>query len=206
LLTAAGVVALLYVLIQVVCIGTLPGLASTERPLVDASSRFLGASGASIVSVGALISVSGTLNSNMLTGPRILFAMAEQGQLPQLLVVTHRRFHTPHIAILTSAALMLVFTLQGTFISALTISTVIRLLTYIATCIALPVLRFRKDAPSPRFSAPVGTAVAVAAITLSVWLLSNSPSNGARAAGLAAAVGIPIFFAYRLLNSRSPLA
>jgi amino acid transporter len=101
---------------------------------------------------------------------------------------------------------MLVFTLEGTFISALTISTVIRLLTYIATCIALPVLRFRNDAPSPRFGAPAGTAVAVAAITLSVWLLSNSPSNDARAAGLAAAVGILIFFAYRLLNSRSPLA
>ena len=102
LLTATGVVALLYVMVQVVCIGTLPGLANSERPLVDASSRFLGAAGASIVSVGALISVTGTLNSNMLAGPRLLFAMAEQGQLPQPLAATHRRFRTPHIAILTS--------------------------------------------------------------------------------------------------------
>jgi hypothetical protein len=31
---------------QFVCIGTLPGLANSERPLVDASSNFLGASGA----------------------------------------------------------------------------------------------------------------------------------------------------------------
>src|SRR5262252_1336704 len=104
LLTATGVVALLYVMIQVVCIGTLPGLASSERPLVDASSRFLGATGASIVSVGALISITGTLNSNMLVAPRILFAMAEQGQLPRPLAATHRRFRTPHIAILISAA------------------------------------------------------------------------------------------------------
>ncbi|MGH9849975.1 MAG: APC family permease [Blastocatellia bacterium] len=194
LLTATGVVALLYLMIQVVCIGTLPGLAGSERPLVDASSRFLGAAGASIVSVGALISVTGTLNSNMLAGPRILFAMAEQGQLPQPLAATHRRFRTPHIAILTSAAVMLVLTLQGTFMSALTISTVIRLLAYIATCIALPVLRFRNDAPAPRFSAPAGTAVAVVATTLSVWLLSNSSSNDARTAGLAAALGLLIFF------------
>jgi len=31
-------------------------------------------------------------------------------------------------------------------------------------------------------------------------LLSNSPSNDSRAAGLAAALGLPIFFAYRLLK------
>ena len=205
LLTATGVVALLYVMIQVVCIGTLPGLASSERPLVDASSRFLGATGASIVSVGALISITGTLNSNMLVAPRILFAMAEQGQLPRPLAATHRRFRTPHIAILISAAVTFVLTLQGTFISALTISTVIRLLVYIATCVALPVLRFRKDAPAPRFNAPAGAAVAVAAATLSMWLLSNSPSNDARAVGLAAALGLPIFFAYRLLK-KSPIS
>ena len=194
LLTATGVVAVLYVIIQVICIGTLPGLANSERPLVDASSRFLGAAGASIVSVGALISVTGTLNANMLAGPRILFAMAEQGQLPKPLAATHRRFRTPHVAILISAAAMLIFTLQGTFMSALTVSTVIRLLSYIATCIALPVMRFRNNAPLPRFSAPAGVAVAVAATALSVWLLSNSPSNDARSVGLAAALGLLVFF------------
>jgi amino acid transporter len=196
LLTATGVVALLYIVIQVVCIGTLPGLANSERPLVDASSRFLGASGAYILSVGALISVTGTLNSIMLAAPRVLFAMAEQGQLPRPLAGTHRRFRTPHIAILISAAVMLVLTLQDTFMSALTISTVIRLLAYIATCISLPVLRFRNDLALPRFSAPGGAAVAVAATALSVWLLSNSPANDARAAGLAAALGLIIFFVW----------
>ncbi len=200
LLTATGVTALLYLMVQVVCIGTLPGLANSQRPLVDASSRFLGAAGASIISVGALVSITGSLNSTMLVGPRILFAMAERGQLPRPLAATHQRFRTPHIAILASSAIMLVLTLQGTFISALTISAVIRLLVYIATSIALPVLRFRKDAPTPRFQMPAGASVAVGATTLSVWLLSNIPSKDARAAGLAAASGLLIFFAHRLLK------
>ena len=136
LLISTGVVTLLYVAVQIVCIGTIPSLANSERPLVDASTGFLGAAGASIISIGALISMTGTLNSGMLVGPRILFAMAEQGQLPQVLATTHRRFRTPHIAILTSAVVFLVVTLQGTFMSTLTISTVIRLLSYIST--ALP--------------------------------------------------------------------
>jgi amino acid transporter len=204
LLTGTGIVALLYLSIQVVCIGTLPELANSERPLVDAGSRFLGASGASILSVAAVISITGTLNTIMLAGPRILFAMAEQGQLPQRLAATHRRFHTPHIAILISGAVMLVLTLQGTFMSAVTISTVIRLLAYVATCVSLPVLRFRKNAPLPRFNAPAGVAIAVGATALSIWLLSNSSWRDAVEAGLAAALGLIIFFFRGKLQKAEP--
>ena len=193
LLIATGVVTLLYVLVQIVCIGTLPSLANSERPLVDASTGFLGALGASIISIGALISITGTLNSGILIGPRLLFAMAEQGQLPRALAEPHRRFRTPHIAIFISSVVILVVTLQGTFMSALTISTVIRLLCYISSCIALPVLRWKADAPLPRFRAPAGIAIACLATTLSVWVLSNSAAHELRQVALVGALGIVIF-------------
>ena len=45
ILTAIGVVAVLYISIQVICIGTLPGLATSQRPLADASGVFLGVAG-----------------------------------------------------------------------------------------------------------------------------------------------------------------
>jgi amino acid transporter len=60
LVTAIGIVAVLYILIQFVCIGTLPELAHSERPLTDAGSGFLGAAGATVITVGALISMMGT--------------------------------------------------------------------------------------------------------------------------------------------------
>jgi len=41
MLVAIAVVALLYVLIQIVCIGTLPELAASPRPLADAATRVL---------------------------------------------------------------------------------------------------------------------------------------------------------------------
>jgi len=152
-----------------------------------------------------VISVTGTLNTVTLAAPRLLFAMAEQGQLPRVLAVTHRRFRTPYVAILISAAIMLVLTLQGAFISALTISTITRLLAYIVTCLALPVLRHRSDVPPPGFKAPAGTAVSIAAAGLSVWLLSNSSRADARSVGLVAALGMLIYLAYRLLK-RAPHA
>ena len=51
------------------------------------------------------------VNAIVLAAPRLLFAMAEQGQLPAMISLIHRRFHTPHVALFISAAGMLVLTL-----------------------------------------------------------------------------------------------
>jgi amino acid transporter len=102
LLTGTAIVVVLYVSIQAVCIGTLPELASSQRPLADVGGRLFGVAGSTVISLGALISVTGTMNAIMLAAPRLLFAMAEQGQLPPTISATHKRFHTPHVAILFS--------------------------------------------------------------------------------------------------------
>lgn len=201
LLTAIGIVASFYVLIQIVCIGTLPGLAGSSRPLADAAEFFLGAGGASLITVGALISVSGTLNTGMLAAPRLLFAMAEQNQLPRFFGDVHRRFHTPYIAILVTAVVMFVCCLSTTFIGALEISTVIRLITYSATCLALVALR-RRHATSAKFSVPGGPAVAVAATAISVWLLATSTSREIALVVAAAGVGLLIYVAWTFSGAR----
>ena len=141
ILTALGLVVLLYMLIQVVCIGTLPNLAASEKPLSDASSLFLGAAGASIITLGALISCTGTLNAILLGGSRLPFAMAEQNQLPCILSSTHQHFRTPSASILLTALIGLVLAVSGTFVYAITLAAISKLLTSIATCAALPVLR-----------------------------------------------------------------
>jgi APA family basic amino acid/polyamine antiporter len=205
LLIAIGVVATLYILIQVVCIGTLPGLASPEMkaPLADAGNVFLGRAGASIISAGAIVSITGNLSLIILGSARIPFAMAEQGQLPRILASTHKRFHTPHLTTLLSAAVMLVVTISGTFIYALTISTIARLLAYASTCAALPKLRGMSDAPQARFKVPAGIIVSIAALVLAGWLLSNSGWNEARDAGIAAALGLLIYLAFKLSQSKA---
>jgi hypothetical protein len=148
LLTGMTLVAVFYVLIQVVAIGTLPGLASSQRPLADAAARFLGPGGAVMITVGIVISLAGNLNVVMLSASRILFAMAERGELPARLAAIHPRHRTPSLAVLATAAIMLGLTLSGTFLWLLTLSTLSRLVTYMATAGALPVLRRRWGAGS----------------------------------------------------------
>ncbi|HEY8414041.1 MAG TPA: amino acid permease, partial [Pyrinomonadaceae bacterium] len=198
LLIAILVVATLYILIQVVCVGTLPGLAQSQKPLADAGSQFLGAAGGAIISAGAVISITGNLNILLLSGSRLPFAMAEQNQLPAFVGRIHRRFFTPYVAIFITAAFMLVLTLKSSFLVALTISVIARLITYGATCLALPVFRARREAPAAVFRLPGGTVIAILALLLIVWLLLHITPTEAKQAAIAAAVGLAIYLAYWL--------
>ena len=203
LLTGIAIVAAIYISIQIVCIGTLPDLAGSARPLADAAAGFTGGWGAALIAAGALVSVTGTLNVIVMVTPRLPYAMAEQGQLPRIFAATHARFRTPWLAILLSSATALVLTLQGSFVGSLTISTVIRLITYAATCVALPVLRRRPDAPPAAFTAPAGMAVTVAAVALCAWLVSSSGASDLKLTGIAAVAGVVLWLA--LGRGRAPL-
>lgn len=204
LLTTLVIVAVIYILIQIVAIGTLPGLAQSERPLADAAANFLGFFGASFITIGALVSIFGNLNSGFLTTSRIPFAMAEQKELPAVLGKTHHKFKTPHVSLVITAIVILIFTIQTSFLSALTISTITRLLVYATTCAALPVFRWRKDTEHEAgFRAPFGIAAAVLSFLLMGWLLFHVDfqKEGLQILILAA-VGLVINLAYRFLGKR----
>jgi APA family basic amino acid/polyamine antiporter len=198
LLSGLAVVAVVYVLIQVVCMGTMPELATSTRPLADAAGIVMGRAGAALLAIGALLSIIGSLGATMLAAPRLPYAMAEHGELPRLLAATHPRFRTPWAGILLSAVFMLALSLSSSFVGALTISTVTRIITYISTCIALLVLRRRPGAPAAAFRAPMGGALAVLAGVTCLWLLSSVTGREAGMVGLAALVALALYALRRL--------
>jgi basic amino acid/polyamine antiporter, APA family len=181
----------------------LPELAQSTKPLADAGSRFLGVAGGALISAGAIISIIGNLNILVLAGSRIPFAMAEQKELPAFIGNLHSRFATPYTSILVTSAIMLLMTLKSSFVAALTISAIARLVTYAATCLALPLLRQRKDTPRALFQLPGGVVIAGLSLVLIVWLLANSTIQEAVTAAIVAAVGLLIYSAYRFYSRSS---
>src|SRR5262245_19053323 len=69
-------------LTQIVAQGVLPDLATHSTPIADAAAAFLGATGALLIGVGSVVSMSGNNAGQVLNGSRMLFALAEQRQLP----------------------------------------------------------------------------------------------------------------------------
>jgi APA family basic amino acid/polyamine antiporter len=68
------------------------------------SLRLLGSLGAAAASAAVMSSVFGALNGNLLVGPRLLYAMGEDGLAPQRLGEVHPRYRTPALAIAVLAA------------------------------------------------------------------------------------------------------
>jgi len=93
--------------------------------------------------------------------------------------------------------------LKSSFLAALTISVIARLVTYAATCLALPVLRRQREAPAALFRLPGGTVIAVLSLILIVWLLMHATLAEARSAAIAGAVGLVIYFLYWLYSRSS---
>lgn len=204
LLVGLAVVAAIYIVVQIVCIGTLPELASSDKPLADAASNFMGPAGAAFIALGALVSILGNLNVSLLGGSRIVYAMGKHGEFPTFLSKTHSIFKTPYISILLNAVIILVLTIYSSFLSALAIATITRLLVYATTCLSLPVFRSRADAPPAVFLAPFGMFAAVASIALIIWLLTNVDFTREGFPILAAGgVGLGLYYVFRFFR-KSP--
>jgi amino acid transporter len=164
---------------------------------------FLGVFGGGFITIGALISITGNLNVGLLSASRLLFAMADQNELPPSLARTHPKYKTPYVSILLTAALTLIFTVQSSFVSELTIATITRLLVYATTCLAVPVFRKRSDIPAARFKNPLGNITAFLSLGLIVWLLTNVDfKREGLAILITAVVGLVVFLAVRYFGKQ----
>lgn len=205
LLIALGFVALLYVLIQVVAIGTFPGLATSERPLADAANLFLGGFGASLIAAGAVLSIFGNLNVNVLNCTRLVYAMSEQRTLPQALSWVHPKFKTPYVSIILNGIVVFILASLSSFLTAVAIASITRLIVYATTCGALPIFRRKDDIPAARFTVPLGLLVAVLSLVLIIWLLTHIDlAKEGLPVLVAAAVGFVIYFSYQKFGEKGP--
>jgi len=172
LFTALMACALFYTLIQLVVVSALAAPEETKRPLAEAARVFMGAGGAGLVTLGAIISVYGYLSSAMLNSPRLTFAFAEGKDFPQSFAAVHPRFRTPHVSIVIFAALLWGIAVAGSFKWNASLSAVARLFTYSLVCGALIKLR-RQQPQAEAFRLPFGPAFAVLGIMFSLYLVSG---------------------------------
>jgi len=174
-----AVVAVVYLFVHITAMGTLDDLSKSSTPVADAARGFMGQAGGLLITLGALLSICGTESGLMLTSPRLLYAMADQGHLPAALTRVHDRFRTPHVAIALQGSLGLLLAAFGTFEELARLSAIARIVTYAATCLAVPVFRKRPPAGEETgkpegFTVPGGMVVPATATILCVLLVATS--------------------------------
>lgn len=193
LLTQIGVVTSLYVCVQLVALGTLPGLGASKTPLADAARLFLGPWGGALLTAGAVASILGTVGNTVLSGPRYLYALALDGFGPRWLAALHPSRRTPAAAILLQTAVVLPLALSGTFTGLAALSVVARLACYVSTAAAIPVLRRKLPDTASTVRLPGGAAIPVAALGVSAFLLASATAGNLLAGAAAILLGAFLF-------------
>jgi basic amino acid/polyamine antiporter, APA family len=97
------------------CVLSAPQIAQTERVAAAAVTSILGGTAGILVSVVILVAIAGSLNGNILTGPRVYYAMAEEGLFFPAFGKLSARFRVPVFALLIQGAWSACLTLVGTF-------------------------------------------------------------------------------------------
>ena len=190
-------VTLIYTAVQLVAVGTLPGLAQSSSPLADAAGRFAGHWGAWLLTLGATLSIIGIIGSSTLSGPRYLFALARDGYGPRWVAQVHERYHTPAMAIMAQTAIVMPLALSGSFVYFATITVIARMVANVGTAAAVPILRRRLGDRPGVIRLPLGLAIPVAALALSIALLVSANVSGLLPVGGALAVGAVIYLLRR---------
>jgi amino acid transporter len=90
-------------------------VANSKLVAADTAKRSIGGIGETLISMAVMISAFGTLNGSILTGPRIFFAMADDGLFFRKIAAVHPRFKTPYAAILVAAIPAMVMVMMRGF-------------------------------------------------------------------------------------------
>ncbi len=181
----------IYFGVQLVALGTFPGIAESSTPLADAAAGFLGSWAGWVMTIGATLSILGTKSNTVLAGPRYLYALAKDGYGPAFLSRVHPRYRTPAAAIILQSSVALPLALTGSFVELAALSVVARLSTYLGTAAAVPVLRRKLPASAVRL--PGGFAIPLAAAVLSIGLAASAGLRNLLAAAAALLIGAAIY-------------
>lgn len=190
----------IYLLANLAYLAVLPVEEMRHSKLVaaDVAERLVGTAGVAFVAMVVMISTFGGLNGSMFTGPRVLFAMADDGMLFRVLARVHPRFRTPSVAIAFVAILAAIFVLWGTF-EQLADAFVTAIVPFYALAVASVFVFRRRGDYDPPFRVPLYPLVPAIFILSTILLLGNAVIDpGTRWPTLAVlggiVLGIPVYF------------
>lgn len=178
LIGGVAFVAVIFLLFSAVCSYALPfgEVAASQHVASDVFESFAGRSAALWITLAMAISALGTLNSSILSGARVDYAMARDGIFFRLAAKIHPKFRTPGNALVLQCALASLMALSGTFEDLTSLFIFATWIFYGLAVVSL--FRLRRTEPNmPRpyrtWGYPVVPGLFVAgaiALTISLWI------------------------------------
>lgn len=176
LLIGTALIVALYLTANLAYLYVLPinEMAASKLVAADAARKIFGAVGASAMSAVVMLSAFGGLSGSTLTGPRILYAMADDGLFFKPIASVHRTYETPWLAIALTSALGAAYVFVQTF-EQLADNFILGIWPFYALAVgAVFVLRRRRPDLERPYRTAGYPAVPIVFLIASVLMLGNS--------------------------------
>lgn len=170
-------------------------IAISDNVAATMAAHFLGHYGGSLVAAAVMISAFATLNSSILSGARVPFALSRDGLFFRPLSRVHPEYHTPHVSLLIQAVFAAIFALSGSYSILYTLTIFAEWLFYVLAIASLFAFHRRGlRGPYRSWGFPVlpGIFIVLATILLGITFWQNL---GYSSIGLAIILaGTPAYF------------
>lgn len=188
-----GIITVFYMVTNFLVVGTVPWpeLSHASAPLALAGFAILGALGALLLTVGALFSISGSDEADILASARIPYAMAGDGLLPHVFAKIHPKYGTPYISLFVQNTVTLIAAIFGTIEQLIILSVFTILFCYLVTCLAVFPLKkkFGGGIKIPRL-------IPILGIIISIYMITQTNINQVIIGVILILAGIPVYIRY----------
>ncbi|HEX2343962.1 MAG TPA: amino acid permease [Vicinamibacterales bacterium] len=193
----------IYVVIGAVLTGMVP---YTELAVADPLARALQLAGFEavgwIVALGAAVSMTAVLLVFQYGQPRIFFAMARDGLLPQWAARVHPVHRIPHVTTLITGIAVGIAALIGDAAETYDLTNIGTLFAFAIVCVGVLVLRYTDPARPRPFRVPFVWVVSLLGTAGCVFIMQGLPRQAWERFGLWLAIGLVLYFVYGYRNSR----
>jgi APA family basic amino acid/polyamine antiporter len=170
-------------------------VAQSTRVAVDAMQQVLGGRVAGAIAIVVIVSALGSLNGIILAGPRVYYAMAEDGLAFRWMAAIHPRRHTPHLAIAAQAVITCVLIATNSYRQLFTRVVYTEWIFFALLGIALIRLRRQFNMRGGWTKIAVAALFSAAAVAVALNQAAADLRSAAWGCGLIL-LGIPIYLAW----------
>jgi APA family basic amino acid/polyamine antiporter len=154
-----------------------------------------------IVAAGAVVSMSAVLLVFQYGQPRIFFAMARDGLLPQWAAKVHPKYRTPHVTTILTGVLVAIGALLADDAATYDLTNIGTLAAFALVCVGVLVLRYTDpDRPRP-FRVRFVWLVAGGGAAACLFVMRGLPSSAWKLFGIWLAIGLAFYFLYGYRHS-----
>ena len=155
-----------------------------------------------IISAGAVVSMSAVLLVFQYGQPRIFYAMARDGLLPEGAARLHKKYRTPYVTTIITGVMVATAALVADDVATYDLTNIGTLFAFVLVCLGILVLRVvEPDRPRP-FKVPFVWVVAPLGAAACFFVMWGLPPVAWRRFGWWLLIGVAMYVVYGWRNSR----